>query len=71
MRAWMQLQGGVVHCPLQGRCQTPSLVYQADVTSNECKTYIGQAASTFNHKNSYINLKKKLETTLSTYVWKL
>ena len=50
---------------------------QADVTSNEGKrTYIGKAASTFklrynNHKNSYINLKKKHETTLSTYVWKL
>ena len=70
-------RGGLKNCPLEGRCQTQSLVYQAEVTSNQgIRTYIGQAASTFklrynNHTNSYINPKKKHETTLSTYVWKL
>ena len=64
-------------CPLQGRCQVPSLVYKATVSSGEGdRSYIGQAASTFklrfnNHVNSFINLAKKHSTTLSSYVWNL
>ena len=70
-------RGGVESCPLQGRCQVPSLVYKATVSSVEGdRSYIGQAASTFklrynNHMNSFTNTAKKHSTALSTYVWKL
>ena len=70
-------RGGVEKCPLDGQCQTESLVYKATVSSIEGdKTYIGQAASTFklrfnNHKNSFIHPKKKKSTALSSYVWYL
>ena len=64
-------------CPMQGKCQTLSLVYRANVTSQEGnKNYVGQASNTFklrynNHVNSFINPKKKHSTSLATYIWNL
>jgi hypothetical protein len=70
-------RGGSVSCPLQGKCQTKSLVYKATVSSQEgLRSYLGQASSTFklrynNHKNSFINPTKEHSTALSTYSWNL
>ena len=70
-------RGGVASCPLEGRCQVPSLVYKASVSSDEgVKTYLGQAASTFklrynNHKSSFSLDRIKHSTTLSSYVCSL
>ena len=64
-------------CPLQGKCQTLSLVYRANVTTQEGnKNYVGQASNTFKlryngHVNSFINPKKKHSTSLATYIWNL
>ena len=69
-------RGGVAKCPLQGRCQIPSLVYKAKTQSgDEVKEYIGQTAITFklrfnNHTASFVNISKKNNTTLSHYFWK-
>ena len=47
-QAGCNCRGGVVSCPLEGKCQTQSLVYQAKVSSAEGdRFYLGQAASTF------------------------
>ena len=70
-------RGGVSVCPLQGDCQTPSLVYKATVSTVEGRReYLGQTTITFkliynNHKNSFIKASKKHSTALSNYVWKL
>ena len=64
-------------CPLQGKCQTDNLVYQAKVkTDSEEQTYIGLTATTFklrlaNHKTSFKYESKRGTTTLSNYVWDL
>ena len=64
-------------CPLQGKCQTDNLVYQAKVkTDSEEQTYIGLTATTFklrlaNHKTSFKYETKRGTTTLSNYVWDL
>ena len=69
-------RGGVAKCPLQGRCQIPSLVYKAKtLCGNEAKEYIGQTAITFklrfnNHTASFVNISKKNNTTLSHYFWR-
>ena len=68
---------GKDYCPLEGRCQTPSLVYEAKVDSTEgTKKYIGQTAVTFklrwnNHKQSFNKAYKKHSTSLSSYIWQL
>ena len=70
-------RGGVASCPLSGKCQTLSLVYRAEVDSVDgSKEYLGQASNTFKlryngHTDSFRNEKKKKETTLSHYLWKL
>ena len=70
-------RGGEESCPLSGKCQTLSLVYRAEVNSVEgAKEYLGQASNTFKlryngHTDSFRNAKKKKETTLSHYLWKL
>ena len=59
-KAGCNCRGGVSVCPLQGDCQTPSLVYKATVSSVEGRReYLGQTAITFKlrynyHKNSFI-----------------
>ena len=62
-------------CPLQGKCQTDNLVYQATVkTDREKQTYIGLASTTFklrlaNHKTSFNKEEKRCTTTLSSHIW--
>jgi hypothetical protein len=64
-------------CPLDGRCQTPSLVYEAKVESSEgVRRYIGQTAITFklrwnNHRQSFTTAYKKHSTSLSSHIWQL
>ena len=65
-------------CPLQGKCLTSSVVYQATVTPDTGKeeNYIGLTSNTFKqrwsqHKCSFNNKSKANETTLSQYIWKL
>ena len=73
----MTLQAATAKGPLQGKCQTLSLVYRANVASQEgTKNYVGQASNTFKlryngHVNSFINPKKKHSTSLATYIWNL
>ena len=48
-------------CPLNGKCLTESLVYQAEITSTdagEAKTYIGMTGGSF--KKRYANHKKPI-----------
>ena len=64
-------------CPLQGRCLTDNLVYQATVKSGtEEQTYIGLASTTFklrlgNHKKAFNHEQYRTNTSLSSYVWDL
>ena len=66
-------------CPLDNKCLTSQLIYQADVTNNldnEYKYYLGLAETTFkerysNHKSSFKNENSKNSTELSKYVWSL
>ena len=66
-------------CPLDSKCLTSQLIYQADVTNNldnEYKYYLGLAETTFkerysNHKSSFKNENSKNSTELSKYVWSL
>ena len=65
-------------CPLEGKCLTSSLVYQATVSSDICKeeNYIGLTSNTFKqrwtqHTCSFKHKSKANETTLSQYIWKL
>ena len=57
--------------------KSDDVVYKATIVSdNDSKEYIGSCSTTFklrfgNHKNSFINTKKKNETELSTYIWQL
>ena len=62
-------------CPLQGKCQTDNLVYQATVKMDrEKQTYIGLASTTFklilaNHKISFNKEEKRCTTTLRSHIW--
>ena len=66
-------------CPLNGKCLTESLVYQAEITATdagEAKTYIGMTGGSFkkryaNHKKSINNPRYSSETELSKYIWDL
>ena len=66
-------------CPLEGKCLTTSIIYQASVTTNDGKPtehYIGLTDNTFktrytNHKTSFTHANKKNSTELSKHVWKL
>ena len=66
-------------CPLNGKCLTESLVYQAEITATdvgETKIYIGMTSGTFkkryaNHKKSINNPRYSSETELSKYVCEL
>ena len=66
-------------CPLNEKCLTESLVYQAEITSTdagEAKTYIGMTGGSFkkryaNHKKSINNPRYSSETELSKYIWDL
>ena len=56
---------GIETCPMFGQCLTKSLVYKAEVLSNEgLKEYLGQGSNTFklnynNHTDSCTKEHKK------------
>ena len=65
-------------CPLDGKCLTKGVIYQAKITRNDNKTetYIGLTENSFKtryneHKSNFKIEKKKHSTSLSEYVWKL
>ena len=65
-------------CPLNGKCLSKSIVYQATVsaTNTADQTYIGLCDTTFkvrygNHKASFNHASKRTSTELSKYVWSL
>ena len=66
-------------CPMAGKCLTKSVVYQADVTTNddgETKSYIGITANQFkerhrNHAKSFAHKKYEKNTELSKHIWSL
>ena len=66
-------------CPLQNKCLTPNIIYQADVTNNvdeERRVYFGLAETPFKerHRNHVRDFKHEIyynSTELSKYVWDL
>ena len=66
------------NCPLQGRCLSSGIVYEAEVVSKDIpnKYYIGQTAQEFKsrlavHKNSFKNRNSSNPTELTKYIWSL
>ena len=69
------MTGAANPCPLQGKCKTAGLVYQAS-DSIPTETYTGLTGGTFKaryngHTASMRHLKNKTDTTLSHHVWDL
>ena len=70
-------RGEIINCPLEGGCLIKSIIYNAEVISNQDKVeYIGLAANNFkerflNHISSFRNVRYKDSTALSNYVWNL
>ncbi len=66
-------------CPLEGKCQTSGMIYQATVTREDTQkdeTYIGLTENDFKtrfngHTSTFRNRDKRSSTTLSQYVWSL
>ena len=64
-------------CPLNGKCLTSNVVYQATVTSEKGhETYIGLTGDNFknwyrNHTASFRDKNKRNATELSKYIWSL
>ena len=66
-------------CPLQQKCLSSAIVYQATVTEvkrNKKETYVGITETTFkqryaNHKQSFKQEKYKTQTELSKHIWAL
>ena len=66
-------------CPVNQKCQTSSLIYQATVTrhdNNKEESYIGLTDNTFKtryngHTSSFRNEQYRNTTTLSNYIWTL
>ena len=64
---------------MEGKCLTPSLIYQAEVTNDtddDCKIYYGVCETTFkeryrNHVKDINHRKYVKSTELSKYVWSL
>ena len=64
-------------CPLQGSCNTQSVIYKATVTTPRLdtkKTYIGLTEGPWKqrysqHKSSFNNRKYEQNTTLSKFIW--
>ena len=67
------------NCPLDGKCLTQGIVYQATVTCHDDQrqeTYVGLTDTTFKtrfnaHNSSFRNRDKRNATALSQYVWTL
>ena len=55
------------NCPLDGKCLTPNIIYEAQITSNQLnykqKIYIGTAKTDFKHK---FNKRTQHHSTLNT-----
>ena len=72
-------QGGTDTCPVQGKCQTDSVVYRATVTevnSGQVETYTGVTGNTFKQRlgghRSDINLRKnRHKSALAGHIWTL
>lgn len=66
-------------CPMDNKCLTTSVIYQATVKTNNNtpdQTYIGLTEGTFksrytNHKASFNHHNKRNATELSKYIWTL
>ena len=64
-------------CPMDGKCNDQSIIYQAEVTASTSKeTYIGLCDTAFklryrNHVCSFRNERYKHATELSKYIWNL
>ena len=67
-------------CPLDNKCLTDNIVYEATITSNQAeygpRTYIGISETTFkkrfsNHVKSFNHEKYEKDSELSKEVWKL
>ena len=65
-------------CPMDGKCLSSSIVYEATVTdkSETVKKYYGLSEGSFkirhgNHKKAFKDRKYENDTELSKYVWKL
>ena len=71
-------QGGLDTCPVDGRCQTTGVVYQATVLREDdrsTETYTGLTARRFKdryyeHRQDF-NSKTREGTSLSHHIWKL
>ena len=72
------LKSRKANCPLNGKCLTESVVYQATITTSEAvpkvHTYIGNTSNDFkerfrNHEKSFNHYRYKTETTLSGFIW--
>ena len=65
------------NCPLQGKCLTPKIIYQATVKCEEdTKFYIRLSEKPFkeryrNHIKDFNNIQYRNSTELTKYVWKL
>ena len=70
-------QGGPAVCPVQGKCQTKSVVYRATVTdtgSGQVETYTGVTGNTFKeryngHKSDIRHRKDRHKTCLANPIW--
>ena len=64
-------------CPIEGKCQTENVVYQATVQSeNNVETYVGLTSTTFkarwsNHKTAFKHVRHRNDTALAQHVWEL
>ena len=70
----------IPQCPLQQRCLSNSILYQASITpigeNSETKVYYGICETTFklryaNHKKSFNHRNRKSDTELSNEFWKI
>ena len=63
-------------CPLDGKCKQNSIVYKAEISSNNAtKLYYGSCSTDFkarfsNHKHSFTHWNKRYATELSKEVWR-
>ena len=60
-------------CPLESKCLTPRVIYEADVITlnTSRKFYIGLSDTPFNHKHDFRNRRYEKSTEFSKYTWSL
>ena len=67
------------HCALDGNCLNSAVIYQATVAKEDnrpAETYVGLTENSLktrysNHKSSFRDPNKRLNTELSKYIWHL